>query len=375
MAGPAHIIERMRFWLLAVVVALCASRAAVAAPAGADVVVVIDRAMPPEKLEVVTRSVAGMFGTFDATAHVAVIAFAGSARVVVPLQATTKKAAGAINGITYAEGGSLTVGLRAAATVLGGSKRKLKQVYIITERDNVEDAKPVLEKLRAGGTVVSVIGYQDVNKAALSSLASMGGGQLHVVQTAASIAAVLSRTESEVRLLADRSMAIVFVIDRSGSMSGAKLEAAKEMVRAGVEILESNDMVAVVAFDSESQVWVRPQRVANRMRISAEISRLQAGGGTNIFPGLKDAFEILQGINAPIKQVFLLSDGAALADGIAELVQEMYEARITVSAVGLPGADRNLLSMIAETGNGRLYMTDDVAGLPRLFVREVAESR
>jgi Mg-chelatase subunit ChlD len=361
--------------MVAVVVALCASRAALAAPAGADVVVLIDRAMPPEKLEVVTRSVAGMFGTFEPSVRVAVIAFAGSARVVVPLAPTTKKAADAITGITYAEGGSLAVGLRGAATALAGSKRKLKQVYVITERESVDGAKPILEKLRASGTIVSAIGYQDVNKAALSSLASTGGGDAHFVQNGAEIATVLSRTDTDVRLLADRSMAVVFVIDRSGSMSGAKLEAAKEMVRVGVEILQPTDMVAVVAFDSESQVLIRPQRAANRMRISAEISRLQAGGGTNIFPGLKDAFEILQGINAPIKHVFLISDGEAPFDGISDLVQSMSSARITVSAVGLPGADRNLLSTIAEAGNGRLYMTEDASVLPKLFVREVAESR
>ena len=59
------------------------------------------------------------------------------------------------------------------------------------------------------------------------------------------------------------------------------------------------------------------------MRISNDISRLQSGGGTNIFPGLKEAFEILQGINAKVKHVILLSDGEAPTDGIAELVQDM----------------------------------------------------
>ena len=62
-------------------------------------------------------------------------------------------------------------------------------------------------------------------------------------------------------------------------------------------------------------------RAANRMRISNDIARLQSGGGTNIYPGLKEAFEILQGINAKVKHVILLSDGEAPTDGIAELVR------------------------------------------------------
>ena len=73
------------------------------------------------------------------------------------------------------------------------------------------------------------------------------------------------------------------------------------------------------------RVLVQPQRAGNRMRISTEIARLQSGGGTNIFPGLKEAFEILQGINAKVKHVILMTDGEAPTDGLAELVQDMRD--------------------------------------------------
>ncbi|MBA3463636.1 MAG: VWA domain-containing protein, partial [Deltaproteobacteria bacterium] len=170
-------------------------------------------------------------------------------------------------------------------------------------------------------------------------------------------------------------VALVLVIDRSGSMQGPKLEAAKESARVTAEVLSPNDYIAVVAFDSEAQVFVRPQRAANRMRISAEISRLQSGGGTNIFPGLKEAFEILQGINAKVKHVIVMTDGEAPADGIPELIQDMRGARITVSAVGVQGADRNLLSMIADAGDGRLYMVEDIGALPKIFMKETQEAQ
>jgi Mg-chelatase subunit ChlD len=170
-------------------------------------------------------------------------------------------------------------------------------------------------------------------------------------------------------------IALVLVIDRSGSMQGPKLEAAKESARVTTEVLSPNDYIAVVAFDSEASVLVRPQRAANRMRISAEISRLQSGGGTNIHPGLKEAFEILQGINAKIKHVILMTDGEAPTDGLQELVQDMQASRITVSCVGVQGADRNMLQMIAETGNGRLYMVDDIGSLPKIFMKETQEAQ
>jgi hypothetical protein len=111
------------------------------------------------------------------------------------------------------------------------------------------------------------------------------------------------------------------------------------------------------------------------MRISNDISRLQSGGGTNIYPGLKEAFEILQGTNAKVKHVILLSDGEAPTDGLAELVGDMRSARITVSAVGVQGADRNMLSMIADTGEGRLYMVEDIGALPKIFMKETQEAQ
>jgi uncharacterized membrane protein len=170
-------------------------------------------------------------------------------------------------------------------------------------------------------------------------------------------------------------VALVLVIDRSGSMQGPKLEAAKESARVTAEVLSPNDYIAVVAFDSEASILVRPQRAANRNRISSEIARLQSGGGTNIYPGLKEAYEILSGINAKVKHVILMTDGEAPSDGIAELVQDMHGSRITVSCVGVQGADRNLLAMIADAGEGRLYMVDDIGSLPKIFMKETQEAQ
>ncbi|GAB4518702.1 MAG: VWA domain-containing protein [Haliangiales bacterium] len=171
------------------------------------------------------------------------------------------------------------------------------------------------------------------------------------------------------------SVAIALVIDRSGSMSGLKIEAAKESARATAEVLSPSDLITVIAFDNQPTTVVRLQRASNRTRIATDIARLQAGGGTHIYPALREAYEILQGTAAKVKHVIVLSDGQAPYDGIADLCQEMRGARITVSAVGIGDADRNLLNLIADNGDGRLYMTDDLAALPRIFMKETTEAQ
>jgi uncharacterized membrane protein len=169
------------------------------------------------------------------------------------------------------------------------------------------------------------------------------------------------------------SLAIVLVIDRSGSMSGPKIEMAKESARATAEVLEPDDLISVVAFDNQPYTVVRLQRASNRLRISTDIARLQPGGGTNILPALQEAYQVLAPVNAKVKHVILLSDGQAGYEGIAEVCREMRANRITVSAVGIGDADRNLLQLVAENGEGRFYLAEDASELPKIFVKETQE--
>lgn len=69
--------------------------------------------------------------------------------------------------------------------------------------------------------------------------------------------------------------------------------------------------------------------------------------------------------------MLLLTDGEATSERLVELVTKMRDARITVAAIGLAGADRDRLSQIADAGGGHLYMVEDVGKLPKLFPHAV----
>lgn len=167
------------------------------------------------------------------------------------------------------------------------------------------------------------------------------------------------------------SLALALVIDKSGSMNGQKMELAKDAAKATAEMLGPDDYIAVIGFDSTPERVVRMQSASNRVRILRDIGRMQARGGTAIFPALDMAYQDLAVTRARIKHVILLSDGQSPEQGIPELVQVMRAEGMTVSIVGL-GADVNraLMQQVANLGGGRAYFTNDPHNIPRIFMRE-----
>jgi hypothetical protein len=127
----------------------------------------------------------------------------------------------------------------------------------------------------------------------------------------------------------------------------------------------------VIAFDSRPKRFVKMQPARYRDRIVGAVSRIQPGGGTEIFASLDMAYQDLAGVEARKKHIVLLTDGNASSDGIHELASAAFAEGITVTTVGLGGgANRSLLTMIAEAGGGRFHAADDPSKLPRIFTRE-----
>ena len=169
----------------------------------------------------------------------------------------------------------------------------------------------------------------------------------------------------------EASVALIIVLDKSGSMGGQKIELAKEASKAAVAVLLDDHLIGIIAFDYNHYWPVRLQRASNREDINQSVSMIIAGGETNIYPALREAHQQLTGIEAEVRHVILLSDGRSLPDDYVGLVESMAEEKMTVSTVAVGnGADRELLSNIAEWGEGRAYFIEDATMVPQIFTEE-----
>ncbi len=171
------------------------------------------------------------------------------------------------------------------------------------------------------------------------------------------------------------SLAMVLVIDKSGSMGGEKIELAKEAAKSAIELLGPNDKVGVIAFEGDV-FWVSDIHPCNdKGFVLDRVSTIEAGGGTNMYPAMEEAFEALNKAVAKLKHIIILTDGISAPGDFEGISQQMAQARMTVSTVGIgEGYDQQLLEEIARIGNGRSYFTDDPASVPQIFAKETVSA-
>jgi Ca-activated chloride channel homolog len=173
------------------------------------------------------------------------------------------------------------------------------------------------------------------------------------------------------------SLAMVIVIDKSGSMGGQKMEMTKEAAKSAVELLGPSDKIGVIAFEGET-TWVNEiQSAADKSAVIDRISSIEAGGGTVMAPAMEEAYQALQSTVAKLKHVIILTDGISSPGDFEGIAANMAAARITCTTVAVgDDADQKLLEQIARIGNGRFYYTDDPGNVPQIFTREtVAASK
>ena len=168
-----------------------------------------------------------------------------------------------------------------------------------------------------------------------------------------------------------QSSALALVIDRSGSMSGQKIEICKAAAVASAELLSNKDFIGVYAFDSQVHEVVPMTKVTSTSTIAGQIALIGSGGGTNIYPGMAKAREELNAVKAKVKHMIVLSDGQSSGDGYQALASQCHAEGITISTVAVgSGAQVGLLQSVAAAGGGQSYVTMDPNSIVRIFTQD-----
>lgn len=170
--------------------------------------------------------------------------------------------------------------------------------------------------------------------------------------------------------------AIIFVVDRSGSMGDGRLDLVKNTIGEMVGRLAPTDYLAIVSFDTEieTHVAISPVGTHTPQAIRRELASLEPRGGTNIelgyAAGLMQAGLLPEGVES---RIVLLSDGHANSghqepEAFARLAANATEHLVRTSAIGIgEGYDERILTSLADAGQGNHFaavqLDEAVAGL------------
>ncbi len=179
-------------------------------------------------------------------------------------------------------------------------------------------------------------------------------------------------------------LVMAVVIDKSGSMgmqeAGVlKIRLAAEAAIRVAESLNDTDTLAVVAYDDRPADTFGPTTMDQRDALIAQLRRLQpGGGGIYVRESLLYAADLLRNVEATPetqRHILLLADGsdAEHQEQVPTLVQKLVDEGMTVSVVSIgQGSDVPFLRQVAQSGQGRFYLTERAADLPAIFAEETA---
>jgi uncharacterized membrane protein len=188
-------------------------------------------------------------------------------------------------------------------------------------------------------------------------------------------------------------VALVVVIDKSGSMDAChcntaeggagggtgiggvrKTDIGKEAILRAAAAMTARDELGVVAFNEQAHWVVQTQPLGGIGDLQRAIAGIKPDGQTNIFAGLEQAVDSLEGAAATRRHIILLTDGWSSTGQYADLLERMAAAGITLSTVGAGGGSQNqFLAGLAKQGGGRYYDAANPASIPDIFLKETQQ--
>lgn len=171
---------------------------------------------------------------------------------------------------------------------------------------------------------------------------------------------------------------VAIVIDKSGSMSGEKIEKAREAAILALLRLKSTDIVSVVLYDSDVEVLVPATKMTNRSELVSKIRQIRAGGSTALYAGVQNgAGEVRKFLSRNrVNRVVLISDGLANVgpespSALGQLGACLVDEGISVTTIGLGlGYNEDLMTQLAYKSDGGHYFAETADELAGVFDQE-----
>jgi VWFA-related protein len=162
-------------------------------------------------------------------------------------------------------------------------------------------------------------------------------------------------------------LTMAIVVDRSESMSGEKMEQAKQSVERFLSLMEPGDRSSLISFSDA--VSTLQGLTGDTRRLADAAMAIEPRGHTALFDAVAEGARSLQNV-AGRKAVIVLTDGIANR-GALDMDQAIDEAKrdyASVYVIGL-GADARTgrLERIAEETGGSYFFTPSAEGLRQIY--------
>ena len=116
---------------------------------------------------------------------------------------------------------------------------------------------------------------------------------------------------------------------------------AREACKEVVKLQTAKDYVGVMGFDSTPQWVVEPVQGVNKEDTLNKLSQMEAGGGTDLYPALENAYNAAKNVPAQIKHFIVFTDGMVAPGPFEDLLAKMKADKCTVSTVAF-GTDADI---------------------------------
>lgn len=173
---------------------------------------------------------------------------------------------------------------------------------------------------------------------------------------------------------------LVFLIDVSGSMSGAtRIDLVKASMKLLLDQLRPDDRVAIVTYANGVKVNLESTAARNKEKIKRELDALYASGGTSGGRGIQLAYEMAEKnfVKGGNNRIVLCTDGdfnigISNTTDLKKLIEEKRETGVFLSVFGygIGNYRDDMMQTLSKAGNGNYAYINDMLEANKVMVDE-----